>query len=132
MRHLRQDLTKQLKLTGKYGPHLHDAVDVRRLDATREGFIQVAQVIRVAIPACADTRADTSRVAMPEINEHGRDRLARRHVHKLDVQIKGHALLILNHVGANQLPINIVRAHHSFRCQNARRIVAEELHLVVS
>lgn len=111
---------------------LSNAVDVGLNNAAKESRVQVAGIIAVSVAGGRDARVDAGSVAVPKIHVDGRHRLASAGVDKLDVEIKGHALLAVDDVAPQQLAVDIIRPLSDLGLQNAGRVVREERGLVVA
>ena len=108
------------------GIELDDTVLVGLGDAAEEGLVDVGRIVGVAIAAGNDTRVNTSRVAVPELEVDLGDGLAGVDVDDLDVKVQRHSLLVLGDVAADQLALDPVRALGSLGSEDAGVVASEE------
>lgn len=114
------------------GLELDHTVDVGLLEAAEEGLVEVGGVVGVAVAGGYDAGVDACGVAVPGVDVNGRDGLAGRGVDELDVEVEGNTGLVLRHVCANQLAVDVVWALSDLWLENAGGIIGEEKGLVVA
>jgi hypothetical protein len=104
----------------------HNAVFIRLLDAAQEGVVQVGAVVGVAIAVRNNTRINSSAVAMPNLEEGFRHRLAGVDVDDLYVQRKRYTFLTLGHVLANKLSLDPIRTLSHLGGEDAAVVARKE------
>jgi hypothetical protein len=87
---------------------LHDTIGAAGLDATQEGRIGVALVVKVAIAVGNDTGVDTSGVAVPDIRIDILQRLTSVDINQLQVQEQWHTRLVFGDVAADEFTGDIL------------------------
>jgi hypothetical protein len=110
-------------VSGHDGLVLRDAIDVGLHDATQESCVDVAQVVGVAVAGRYDAGVDACGVAVPDVHVDGWEGLASAGVNELNVEIQRDAFLAIGDVAADELAVDVVRAHGDFGLQDAGGVV---------
>lgn len=115
-----------LVVTGEDGLELGHAVIVRQLDASE---VRAVEPIGSVVARGADSRVNTSGVAVPDVDSHGRDGRAVADVDVLHLEEQGNSVapLRFNDIGAHLLADDVVRAIRDFGGQNAAGVGAEDV-----
>jgi hypothetical protein len=113
-------MTREKSLKG------YDTIRIRLLDSTMESVVQVAGVIDVSIAVGNNARVHTRAVAVPDLEESFRHRLARVHIDDLNVERKRYTRLILGDVLADELALDPVGTLSRLGTQNAAVVAGEE------
>lgn len=119
-------------VTREGGFELDDTVDVGLLQSAVEGVVEVRSVVGVSVSAGGNARVDASAVAVPGIDVDGGCRGAGGGVDELDIDEERDTGLVLGHVRANQLAIDVVGTLGDFWLQDTAGVVGEEGELVVA
>lgn len=119
-------------VTREGGFELDDTVDVGLLQSAVEGVVEVGSVVGVSVSAGGNARVDASAVAVPGIDVDGGCRGAGGGVDELDIDEERDTGLVLGHVRANQLAIDVVGTLGDFWLQDTAGVVGEEGELVVA
>lgn len=93
-------------VTWEDGGELGDAVILSRLKAAKEGLVDVRGIIGIAITTGYDAGVDASSIAVPKVNLGVHDGVTCGGVDDLEVDDKLDALLVLDQVTADVLPVD--------------------------
>jgi hypothetical protein len=99
---------------------------VSRLNASKEGSIEVRGIIRVAIASCNKTRVDSSRIAVPDIPPEALNRLTSFNIKELALDNDRNTRLAVLKVVTNMLSLHPIRASFSLGIKITGSVAGED------
>lgn len=112
------------------GGEFDHTVGVGLLDATKSGAVQVRSIGRVSVAVRLDTRVDSSRVAVPDIEPSTNQRLASVDVDELSLQDDLDSRLAISHVRTNVFTLDVERTNFALWVEDSTSGAVKDVRLV--